>query len=381
MTDALTEFSHPLARLVLHRYPKRRGERLRAWDGADLYLLDLWLEQALGGDPHAPASGAPLVLNDSCGALALALHAAAPVSSGDDALARAAWWANAADNGLPVQEEAWRWPQAPWPQAPSRVLVRVPKEMALLEQQLGRLGALPPGTPVHLAWMDKHMPGNLLARVRHYLGEVELLRGRYKAHGLTGRVPGSVPDAPYPTSVKVPEQGWELVVHAGVFAQQQLDIGARLFMDTVPQGAPGPIADLGCGNGVIGMVAAQRNPGVPVTFCDVSWLALQSARENMARWLPQAPAQFHLGNGLEGLDTRFALILLNPPFHRGHAVDDSVARMLFAQAAKRLLPGGVLQVTGNRHLRYDVLLKRHFTTVTQVGGDRKFVVLAANDPR
>lgn len=393
-----TLLEHPLASLRLRRYPRLRGETLRAWDGADLYLLDEYsqLNQAM--------AGAPLVLNDQCGALTLALlHASAnrpdesvagdqsPVSpagavhsSGDSWLARAALQANARDNvrdqgDTPIlSEDLWRWPLDDWPVAPSVVLVRVPKEMALLEMQLSRLGDLPPGTPIRLAWMDKHLPGGLLDRVRHYLGPVSLLRGRHKAHGLAAAVPDRpVPAAPYPTRIKVPEQGWSLTVHAGVFAQQQLDVGARLFMASVPQDVPGPIADLGCGNGVIGMTAAHRNPGQPVTFCDESWLALESARENMQVNLPQATAHFHLGNGLGGLSGRFALILLNPPFHRGHAVDDTVARMLFRQAAGQLLPGGVLQVIGNRHLGYERTLQRYFSSVRQIGGDSRFVILAA----
>ncbi|MCH8542822.1 MAG: class I SAM-dependent methyltransferase [Alcanivorax sp.] len=374
-----TLFEHALASLRLRRYPRLRGETLRAWDGADLYLLDEY------GRLDAPAAGAPLVLNDQCGALTLALHAcgrsasAQLCSSGDSWLAQAALQANASDNGLVLPEGVWRWPLDAWPEAPSVVLVRVPKEMALLEAQLSRLGSLPAGTPVRLAWMDKHLPGGLVDRVRHYLGPVNLLRGAHKAHGLQAEVPaGGVPAAPYPTRVAVPEQGWSLTVHAGVFAQQQLDIGARLFMASVPKNVTGPMADLGCGNGVIGMMAARRNPGLPVTFCDESWLALQSARENMQACLPDETAHFHLGNGLAGLTERFALILLNPPFHRGHAVDDTVAKMLFRQAADRLLPGGVLQVIGNRHLRYDRTLQRHFPKVRQIGGDSRFVILAAS---
>ena len=382
-----TRFEHPLARLTLRRYPRLRNETLRAWDGADLYLLDEYSN--LG----AAASGAPLVLNDQCGALTLSLRAALTAeqdggdvySSGDSWLARAALQANAGDNEADLPDDSWRWPLAAWPQVPSVVLIRVPKQMALLEAQLSRLGSVAPGTPVLLAWMDKHLPGGLVDRVRHYLGPLTLLRGRHKAHGLRAEVPAHpVPGAPYPTRVAVPEQEWSLTVHAGVFAQQQLDIGARLFMASVPRGVAGPIADLGCGNGVIGMIAAQRNPGVPVTFCDESWLAVESARENMQRYLPEETAHFHLGNGLSGLadgPERFALILLNPPFHRGHAVDDRVARMLFRQAAQRLLPGGMLQVIGNRHLRYDSILQRHFAQVRQIGGDSRFVILAASQPK
>lgn len=362
-----TRLAHAGVTLRLRRWPRRRNETLRAWDGADLYLLD---EMAAHG-----AAGW-LVLNDQCGALALA-HPACH-SSGDSWLARAAWLGNADDNQIAVASDAWRWPDTAWPVAPEGVVVRVPKQLALLEYQLWRIATeLPVGTPVWLAWMDKHLPGNLLALVRRYLPELQLLRGRYKAHGLQAAVTGeAVPAPPYPSRVEVPEMGWTLLAHAGVFAQSQLDIGARRFMQHVPAGRTGRIVDLGCGNGVIGLLAAQRNPAAEVIFCDESWQAIQSARENAARYARSAVA-FHLGNGLDGLAGEFDLVLLNPPFHRGHAVDDGVAKVLFKQAAGKLAPGGELRVIGNRHLRYEVPLRRYFGAVSVLEQGPKFTVFSA----
>src|SRR5690606_9911284 len=60
-TSPETLLQHARGTLTLRRWPRRRGETLRAWDGADLYLLDL---------PDTPADGPTLVLNDNCGALA-----------------------------------------------------------------------------------------------------------------------------------------------------------------------------------------------------------------------------------------------------------------------------------------------------------------------
>jgi 23S rRNA (guanine1835-N2)-methyltransferase len=363
-----TMLAHARGAVTVRRWPRQRSETLRAWDGADLYLLDL---------PDTAAAGPALVLNDTCGALALLLPGC--VVSGDSWLARAALLANAADNGLTFDEQRWCWPDQPWPAQPARVLVRVPKQLALLEYQLWRLATeLPAGTPVALAWMDKHLPGNLLALVRRYLGDIDLLRGQYKAHGLTGRITGAaVPAPPYPGSVAVPGFDWELTVRAGVFAQDQLDVGARFFMQHVPSGVSGRIADLGCGNGVIGLVAAARNPAAQVVFCDESWQALESARENAARYAGSADTAFHLGNGLAGCDGQFDLVLLNPPFHRGHAVDDSMARMLFRQVARRLAPQGELRVIGNRHLGYAGLLKRYFRQVVRIADSDKFSIVSA----
>ena len=367
-TPPETRLQHPRGAVTLRRWPRRRHETLRAWDGADLYLLDL---------PDAGGDGPTLVLNDTCGALGLLLPDA--LVSGDSWLARAALLANASDNNVAWEAQRWCWPDQPWPAQPARVLVRVPKQLALLEYQLWRLATeLPAGTPVALAWMDKHLPGNLLTLVQQYLGDIDLLRGQYKAHGLTGFITGAaVPALAYPGCVAVPQFEWTLTARAGVFAQGQLDIGARFFMQHIPAGLNGRIADLGCGNGVIGLVAAARNPAAQVVFCDESWQALESARENAARYAATADVAFHLGNGLAGCEGRFDLVLLNPPFHRGHAVDDSVARMLFQQAARRLTPQGELRVVGNRHLGYGGLLKRYFRQVSRVADSDKFSIVSA----
>ncbi len=137
----------------------------------------------------------------------------------------------------------------------------------------------------------------------------------------------------------------------------------------------GAVADVGCGNGVLGLSLAADNPAARVTFCDVSSLAVQSARANVADHDRQPERHdFHLGNGLEGVDKHFELILLNPPFHRGHAVDDRVARGLFRQAARRLVPGGELRVVANQHLGYQRPLGKLFPRVETVARNAKFVI-------
>ena len=173
-----------------------------------------------------------------------------------------------------------------------------------------------------------------------------------------------------------------LTVHAGVFSQQQLDIGARCFLAHLPTALPekARVVDLGCGNGVMGLAMLQSHPGVELTFCDESWLALKSARDNVARYCPDGAVTYHHGDGLSGLDGPFDCILLNPPFHEGHTVGDHVARRLFRQASQRLAEEGELRVIGNRHLGYHKVLGRLFNDVQVVGSNRKFVVFSCRRP-
>lgn len=356
--------------LRLRRWPRRRDERLRAWDGADRYLLRTLDEEGAG-----PAT---LVLNDQCGALWLAAGKRGPAWSGGDSwLAREAALANAADNELALAEDNWLWPGERPAAMPDQVLMRVPKELSLLEYQLADLAAwLPAGTPIWLAGMDKHLPRQLVPLMARWLGQGTAGLGWKKARRFFAAAPGQA-DAPPPppARVAVPERGWELEAGAGVFGRQHLDIGARFLLEHLPAGIAGEVADLGCGNGVLGLAVAADNPDARVTFCDESFLAVASARANARTLFGEVNShRFHLGNGLDGLDTRFDLILLNPPFHRGHAVDDQVARTLFRHARRHLAPGGELRVVANRHLEYARPLRKLFGRVETMAGNAKFVI-------
>ena len=370
MNPANTEFQHPYGTLQLQRWPRLHDDPLRAWDGADRYLL----EERAG---QAGESGPVLVLNDQCGALTLALlaHGEQVIGTGDSFVARAALLANAQDNQLDSTGLSWCWADQALPAGAAMALLRVPKELSLLEWQLAALTqVLPPAAPVLIAGMDKHLPRNLLELLGRYLETPQAGLGRHKARIFRARVPTRPVPAPAPASLLLPEYGWQLRVNAGVFSRQQLDIGARFFLAHIPAGIDGDICDLGCGNGVIGMMALQRNPSARLWSCDESALALASARHNIGAAFPHRAVQFHLGNGLDGLDQQFDLILLNPPFHRSHAVDDSVARMLFRHARRHLKPGGALRVIGNSHLDYVTILRRQLSKVTQVARNSKFII-------
>lgn len=304
--------------LILRRWPRQRGDTLQAFDAADRYLLRLLDEEGEG-----PAT---LVLNDQCGALWLGVDARGPAwSAGDDWVARQAALANGGDNQCPLDSDRWLWPWRQPERMPDQVLLRLPKSLSLLEAQLAWLARwLPAGTPIRVAGMDKHLPVQLTPLMSRYLGEGQAGLGWKKARVFRARAPGkALVPMPEPARLSVPTRGWTLTSEPGVFGRRHLDIGARFLLSHLPRGVTGPVADLGCGNGVLGLSLAADNPRARVTFCDVSWLAVDSARQNTAALFGADHGhRFHLGHGLDGVETSFEHILLNPPFHRGHAVDD-----------------------------------------------------------
>ncbi|MCG6542742.1 class I SAM-dependent methyltransferase [Pseudomonas sp. KSR10] len=369
----------PFARLDLIRQPEQPNEPLQAFDAADEYLLTQLHEQDLSPDSRV------LILNDSFGALACSLAQHTQVtSSGDSHLAHLALEKNLQRNDLtgdavtfvPASEVA----RGPF----DRVLIRVPKTLALLEEQLIRLhGQLAPGAQVIAGAMIKHLPraaGDLLEK---YIGPVQASLAVKKARLLVA-IPSDkpAPVSPYPTRYRLDQPGIELLNHANLFCREELDIGTRAFLPHLPKALGNlRVADLGCGNGVLGIVYALSNPQAQMTLVDESYMAVQSAEENWQAILGERPADIRAGDGLaEQPPASLDLVLCNPPFHQQQVVGDFLAWRMFTQGKTALAKGGELWIVGNRHLSYHLKLKRLFGKVEQVAATPKFVILRAIKP-
>ena len=368
--------STPFAQLDLIRQPDQPHEPLQAFDAADEYLLNQMHEQGLAPDSRM------LILNDSFGALAASLAGHAQVSSsGDSHLGHLALQVNLLRNQLPA--DAVRFvPASATAQGPfDVVLIRVPKTLALLEEQLIRLhGQLAPGAQVIAAAMVKHLPraaGDLLEK---YIGPVQASLAVKKARLLIATPESKpAPVSPYPTRYRLEKPAIELLNHANVFCREDLDIGTRAFLPHLPKHLSRMrVADLGCGNGVLGIAYALGSPLAELTLVDESYMAVQSTEENWRAALGERPVEIRAGDGLaEQAEDSLDLVLCNPPFHQQQVVGDFLAWRMFQQARAALVTGGELWIVGNRHLGYHAKLKRLFRGVEQVAATPKFVVLKA----
>jgi len=378
MTATETTMRVPQGRFALRRRPRRRRESLRAWDSADEYLLREVAEQAPpDGDARV------LVVNDSFGALAVALAPWAPQAWSDSFLGQQATrdnlQANSIDPAAVTLLNSLQQPAGPV----GLVLIRVPRTLALLEDQLTRLRPLlTANTRVLVAGMVKGLPRSVWTLLEKLLGPTDTTPALRKARliRVTPDLSLSVPPNPYPVQYPLEGTDWLISSHANVFSRDRLDIGTRFFLQHLPSMPPArDIIDLGCGNGVLGLVAAARHPGATVHFVDESFMAVASARANVEGVFGEAgAAAFHVGDGLEGFSPASAdLVLCNPPFHQQRVVGDHIARHMFRQARDVLRPDGQLWVIGNRHLGYHVALKRLFGSVELVASNARFVILRA----
>ncbi|MFE7891811.1 methyltransferase [Streptomyces sp. NPDC057412] len=371
----------PWGDLALTRFPEDPRDRLRAWDASDEYLLAHLAEQ------DVPLSGTVVVVGDRWGALVTALAAHRPTQITDSWLAQKATRANLARHGVGPGAVRLLTTQDPPPERVDVLLVRVPKSLALLEDQLLRLApAVHEGTVVVGTGMVREIHTSTLELFERILGPTRTSLAKRKARLIfcTPQPSAERPANPWPYTYALPDgvgaaSGSTVVNHAGVFCADRLDIGTRFFLAHLPGGrGPRRVVDLGCGNGVVGTAVALANPEAEVLFVDESFQAVASAEATFKANGVPGHAEFRVGDGMAGVpDGSVDLVLNNPPFHSHQATTDATAWRMFTGARRALRPGGELWVVGNRHLGYHVKLRRLFGNSEVVASDPKFVVLRA----
>ncbi|MFP5321301.1 MAG: methyltransferase [Acidimicrobiia bacterium] len=365
----------PQGRFRLRRAHHDARAPLRAWDAADELALAHLHDVGAGGERW-------LVVNDGHGALATALARHRPVSWTDSVVTMAATRANLEGNGIDPADVRLL-PGTEDPTGPvDVVVVKVPKALALLDDQLRRLRPLlHAGSVVVGAGMTRDVHRSTIAAFEAAVGPTPTSLARKKARLLLATVDRDLrPGPPAPAIRWRTDEGVEVVGRPGVFSADRLDAGTRLLLDHLPEVAAGDVVvDLGCGTGVVAATVAHRHPGVRLVCVDESFQAVAAAQETLAAVAPAADVR--AADVLDGVDDASAdLVACNPPFHAGGARTTDVARRMFAEAQRVLRPGGAVAVVANRHLGHHVTLRRWFADVEVVGSDPRFVVLRGRRP-
>ncbi|TGC75490.1 23S rRNA (guanine(1835)-N(2))-methyltransferase RlmG [Salmonella enterica subsp. enterica serovar Poona] len=361
--------------LTLKRFPQTDDVNpLLAWEAADEYLLQQLDETEIRGPV--------LILNDTFGALSCALAEHSPYSIGDSYLSELGTRENLRHNGIAESSVTFLDSTADYPQAPGVVLIKVPKTLALLEQQLRALRKVVTAqTRIIAGAKARDIHSATLELFEKVLGPTTTTLAWKKARliNCTFSHP-QLADAPQTLSWKLEDTGWTIHNHANVFSRTGLDIGARFFMQHLAENLDGEIVDLGCGNGVIGLSLLAKNPQANVVFVDESPMAVDSSRLNVETNLPEAfeRCEFMINNALSGVEPfRFNAVFCNPPFHQKHALTDNIAWEMFHHARRCLKINGELYIVANRHLDYFHKLKKIFGNCATIATNNKFVILKA----
>mgnify|MGYP006233675335 FL=1 len=264
------------------------------------------------------------------------------------------------------------------------VLLQLPKSNRHLVWLLSQLRkAVPTSCPIIAVNKAKEIHTSTLKLFEKYLGDTKTSLAWKKHRLVFSRANAQPVIGVDPMTIwGVEGENIQLKNLPNVYSGENLDLGARFMLQHLPQDpALKHIIDLGCGNGVLSVKVGQLNPNARLTCVDESFMAVESAKQNLIDNLGNnRDIQCIANNCLDGFAPDSAdMVMCNPPFHQQQAITDHIAWQMFCDAKQILNQGGKLLVIGNRHLGYDVKLKRLFgdKNVRLVAANNKFLILQA----
>lgn len=218
-----------------------------------------------------------------------------------------------------------------------------------LRKQLDRLGLAPESMPKYhgvAIWIS--VPADVSAAVATLAAKTVSVEGRFETR-------------------------------AGLFSHAHVDEGSELLASRLPTDFDGNAADFGAGWGYLSVMLAQTSPRTNrIDLFEASHTALEHARRNLARNCPNLTTRFFWQDlGTEPPKEKYDLIIMNPPFHEGHAAEPSIGAAMIKAAADSVRSGGSLLMVANRGLPYENALASLFKHSGETCRNSRFKVLWA----
>jgi len=139
---------------------------------------------------------------------------------------------------------------------------------------------------------------------------------------------------------RVCSKSFEFLTASSVFSKRKVDLGTRLLIESMVLPKEGCVLDIGCGYGVVGIVAATLNRKLDVIMTDVNMRAVRLAKKNVEL---NKTANVEVRHGsfyepVEGL--AFDCVLSNPPVSAGMETVKAIVK----GAPRVLKKGGSFQM-------------------------------------
>jgi 16S rRNA (guanine1207-N2)-methyltransferase len=170
-----------------------------------------------------------------------------------------------------------------------------------------------------------------------------------------------------------------LTTQTGVFSHKEVDPGTLLLIEAMHVSPTAKVLEIGCGYGVIGIVAAKMAERGHVTMVDPDVRATRLSQRNLeANGVTNA--EVVLGDGVLDLPpkAKYDVVVTNPPTHSGREVLDEIV----AGAYKVLKPRGAMYMVINRLLSLRREVEDVFGGAEAVAHSKGYVVLkAVKQPR
>ncbi len=260
----------------------------------------------------------------------------------------------------------------------------VPKGRDFARAQLwSALLALRPGGRLYIAGPTDGGAKSVLADASTLFGSASTLS--YKRHYRIGVAVRPDRECQYPPewgddptvmqerTIDTPEGPLVISTMPGVFSWQHLDDGTALLLTHLNVEPDQSVLDVGCGYGIIGIVAARKARAV--TMIDDNLLAVRCARAsaaaNQCTHVQVQPGDVY--NDLQ--EQRFDFIVSNPPFHKDFDVNTNVAHRLIRGAKEMLNSGGRVVIVANAFLKYEQVMAEHLGRSRVIARTNRFMVI------
>jgi 16S rRNA (guanine1207-N2)-methyltransferase len=165
----------------------------------------------------------------------------------------------------------------------------------------------------------------------------------------------------------------------GMFSHDRIDDGSELLASRLPENFDGNAADFGAGWGYLSTMLATRSPRTArIDLFEADFDALEYAKANLAANCPNLTARFFWQDlTREPAKEKYDLVIMNPPFHQGHAAEPGLGQAMIKAAAQALRSGGMLLMVANRGLPYEAILGEGFREHGETCRNARFKVLWA----
>ncbi|ENN84421.1 methyltransferase small [Rhizobium freirei PRF 81] len=165
----------------------------------------------------------------------------------------------------------------------------------------------------------------------------------------------------------------------GMFSHDRIDDGSELLASRLPTDFAGDAADFGAGWGYLSVELATKSPRIErIDLYEAHYGALEAARANLLANCPKVAQRFFWHDlASEPVKDKYDLIIMNPPFHEGHAAEPSLGQSMIKTAASALRSGGRLMLVANRGLPYEPVLSENFREHGETCRNARFKVLWA----
>lgn len=241
-----------------------------------------------------------------------------------------------------------------------------------------------PGGKLYIAGPTVGGAKSIIKDAEKMLGRCVTLEARNRHRLAVAVLPDNLPDYPidwieyswlviHQREFNTPLGSVVLATRAGIFSWQAVDDGTAFLLENIPFESGQRILDMGCGNGIIGVLAART--AAYVLMVDDNLLAVSCAKRSIEiNGLTNAEAK--ASDVYDNVELQhFDLIVSNPPFHKEFDVNTNVAHRIIRGAKKYLHNGGRLVLVANAFLNYEQVMAEQAETVQVLAHDNRYKVI------